>query len=620
MSRVVKVIGTALLVMSLLEASSIGIDSLAAASQPETSSHWSGFVTEDPSQADVRGVFGSWTVPTVTCANGETSSSLTWVGIGGALAPSAASKTDETLYQTGTASNCLNGVPEYVAFVEDEGAPNQFATNLGGYFINPDLVILGCKGRVDCTGALSVVAGDTITAAVVDHNVYTRWTITDVRQGRKLWSHTDLWLTKAHRHSAECIEEDPLVGSKTASIGTLANFGTVTFSDCRASDTKGKLWSIEGQPLPMGWNTIDYSIQQQGWIVASPDGESLSITWLGPKSPIPDFPSGLPSAIVSTPSGYEAATWDQQGNIDFWKLIDGQWTMQGKSRYPVLPNDVIDTSVTGALLSNMSDAVFIARGAFTGDGSGSAVAFTNGAHGWGTIAGTAIGQPLQATGQAATDNTTPGLALAIDYRDGFLDVSYHNDDFPTASGTWFDLNIEWAWNGYEFVARRDNIFTVEKVAAPNIHKASSLPYRTCPTSPANGSYLGYWGVGEGDDTVAVTFTQNNADSGFGVGTCTFDAGQNVPLIVQATLSEGETREWIRAPIWILFDLTNSEVAVEPILSPGLAKFPSSYYVKGGSPIFIPSGAHLRGIAPQTTNYGIATIHAGKLVGLTLLQN
>jgi hypothetical protein len=271
----------------------------------------------------------------------------------------------------------------------------------------------------------------------------------------------------------------------------------------------------------------------------------------------------------------------------------------------------------------MSDAVFIARGAFTGDGSGSAVAFTNGAHGWGTIAGTAIGLPLKATGRAATDNTTPGLALAIDFRDGFLDVSYHNDDFPTASGTWFDLNIEWASNGSEFVDHRDNVFTVERVAAPIVHNASPLPYGTCPTSPANGSYLGYlgyWGVGEGNDTVAVTFTQNNADSGSGVGTCTFDAGQNVPLTVHATSSEGGTREWIRAPIWILFDVTNSAVAVEPILSPGLTKFPSRYFVKDGSPIFISSAAHLRGIAPQTSNNGIATIHSGKLVGLTLLQN
>jgi hypothetical protein len=171
-----------------------------------------------------------------------------------------------------------------------------------------------------------------------------------------------------------------------------------------------------------------------------------------------------PSAIVRTRSGYEAATWDEHGNIDFWKPINGKWALQGKSRYPVLPGDVIDTTVTGALLSNMSDAVFIARGAFTGDGSGSAVAYTNGVHGWGTIAGTATGQPLQATGRAATNNTTPGLALSMDFRGGLLDIDYHNNDFATAAGTWLDLNIEWGWNGSEFVAHRDNVFTVAKVA------------------------------------------------------------------------------------------------------------------------------------------------------------
>jgi hypothetical protein len=132
--------------------------------------------------------------------------------------------------------------------------------------------------------------------------------------------------------------------------------------------------------------------------------------------------------------------------------------------------------------------------------------------------------------------------------------------------------------------------------------------------------LGYWGVGQANNSVAVTFAQNNADSGSGVGTCTFDVGQNIPLTIQAISNEGGTREWIRAPIWILFDAANSPVAVEPILSPGLAKFPSWYYVKDGAPIYIPPAAHLRGIAPQTTNYAIATIRAGKLIGLALLQS
>jgi peptidase A4-like protein len=533
------------------------------------------------------------------------------------VASSPSSKGDETLYQTGTGSDCLNGVPDYVAFVEDEGVPNQFATDLGGALIDAGLVILGCPSRLVCSTALSVEPGDSITASVVDKSVYTRWTITDTRQGIKLWSHTKFWLTHAHRHSAECIVEDPVVGSKTPSIGTLANFGTVTFSNCQASDTTGKLWRVEGRSLPTGWKTIDYSIQQQGWIVACPSGFDLSVTWLGPKTVIPPFPNGVPSSVVNTPNGVEAATWDQSGNIDFWKLINAVWVSQGTSTYPVLPGDEIDTSVTGALLTHMSDAVFIAQGVFTGDGSGSAIAFTNGVHGWGTIAGP-TGQPMQATGHRSTDNTTPGLQLRMSFRNGYLSIAYHNYDFATSDGTLFDLNIDWLWNGFEFVDSRDNIFTARKAATPNTHQALRLPFHTCPTPPGNGSYLSYWGVGEGMNTVDITIAQNDSLEGAGVGQCTFDVNLNVPLTIQATSKVGGTREWITAPIWILFDLSDTIGTVEEILSPGLAQFPSMYRLKGGSPFYVPAALDLKGLAPLTGNQAIAVLRNGKLVGLTVL--
>jgi pimeloyl-ACP methyl ester carboxylesterase len=119
---------------------------------------------------------------------------------------------------------------------------------------------------------------------------------------------------------------------------------------------------------------------------------------------------GMQSWIVKVPVGYEAATWDGNGNIDFWKLSSGPWQKVGASRYPDLgPNDPpYDTTVTGALLSGMSDATFIADGEFTGDGTGTAVAYTNSPHGWGVVA-TGPNNTLVPSGAPATDNTTPGL-------------------------------------------------------------------------------------------------------------------------------------------------------------------------------------------------------------------
>ncbi len=194
----------------------------AAAASPTTNSHWAGFVTEDASQANVRGAFGKWTVPPVTCASNETSFSVTWVGIGGALTPKGKTQgNDESLYQVGTGSSCVDGAPEYLAWVEDTGLPNGF-DSVFDFDQDPNIVVLGCQTNVKCSGALSVEPGDAITAAVVDHGVYTRWTISDDRHGKALWSHNKTWLTHAHRHSGECIEEDPQLSN--GRFGPMSNF------------------------------------------------------------------------------------------------------------------------------------------------------------------------------------------------------------------------------------------------------------------------------------------------------------------------------------------------------------------------------------------------------------
>lgn len=88
---------------------------------------------------------------------------------------------------------------------------------------------------------------------------------------------------------------------------------------------------------------------------------------------------------------------------------------------PLVRTEPIDTAITGALLPGMTDAIFIANGFFSGDGTGSYIAFTNGPHGWGTIAPGPGEGTLIPTGDASTDNTTPGNSYTEFFSSGDLD-------------------------------------------------------------------------------------------------------------------------------------------------------------------------------------------------------
>ncbi len=86
-----------------------GVSASAATPNVYVSSNWAGYVVKVPRGAFYQ-VFGGWVVPTVTCSPGENSASSTWVGLGGSQV--------EDLYQIGTNSRCIDGVPTYQAFLE----------------------------------------------------------------------------------------------------------------------------------------------------------------------------------------------------------------------------------------------------------------------------------------------------------------------------------------------------------------------------------------------------------------------------------------------------------------------------------------------------------------------
>jgi hypothetical protein len=168
--------------------------------QTLTSTDWAGYsVATDfnsPKQL-VTGVSGSWAVPEVTVSQTDTFSAA-WIGIGGQL--------DRTLIQTGTEHDSINGTVEYSAWYE----------------LLPDFSI-GIN--------MNISPGDKIAASIELLNSATNeWTITiaDTTNGQSFQQNVQY---NSPRLSAEWIVERPTIGQD---LGTLANFGSVTFTAASA--------------------------------------------------------------------------------------------------------------------------------------------------------------------------------------------------------------------------------------------------------------------------------------------------------------------------------------------------------------------------------------------------
>jgi hypothetical protein len=165
------------------------------AQQYSTSADWSGYATTGGAYTSVS---GTWTQPSVTCSDRQTTYAAFWVGLDG--------DTSTTVEQLGTESDCSRGTPTYSTWYEL-------------YPANP------------VTIEQPVTAGDTLSASVTatGSGGFTL-TLSDTTQG---WTFTTTGtVTDAQLSSAECIAEAPSDGRRTL---PLADFGTVTFAQCTAN-------------------------------------------------------------------------------------------------------------------------------------------------------------------------------------------------------------------------------------------------------------------------------------------------------------------------------------------------------------------------------------------------
>ena len=180
---------------------------LASSSQPEEPvsvrvSQWSGYIVASDVQNRspvVSSASASWKVPKIKPSENDTFSGV-WLGIGG--------YGENTLIQIGTEQEYYNGEAVYYAWYE----------LLPGYLV-----------RIQ---SLHVRAGDTITASVslVNENANT-WSIElkDVTRGEEF---NKVVVYNSSMLSAEWIVERPKVNGV---VSTLADFGNVTFTECKAT-------------------------------------------------------------------------------------------------------------------------------------------------------------------------------------------------------------------------------------------------------------------------------------------------------------------------------------------------------------------------------------------------
>jgi hypothetical protein len=162
--------------------------------------------------------------------------------------------------------------------------------------------------------------------------------------------------------------------------------------------------------------------------------------------------NGAASVLVRVPGGFQAASYDQRGNIHFWaeSMSDTTWREIGHSRYPNVPQlGPPHASVRGALLRNMSDATFIVHGNFTGDGSGNAVAFSNGRRGWGAIKAQPNGN-IAPSGRPVGANLI-GLGYDFAFKRGYLETKDCSPDRPLSECGAHPIVKYWVWRGGEFV-------------------------------------------------------------------------------------------------------------------------------------------------------------------------
>jgi hypothetical protein len=225
------------------------------------SGNWSGYAVQssltNPQTNSVTDVSASWVVPTVTGSSRTTTYSSVWVGIDG--------YSSNTVEQIGTEQDIINGSPVYQAWWE------MYSTGLG----QPEQPI----------SSMTIKPGDSINASVQyitsgAHAGQFLLTITDTSRSNDSFStyeaSSQVQSPQAQRNSAEWIVEAPTVGNSIASV---ANFGTVTFTNASATinGVTGGINSASWQSQAI--NIGSKGVNQDTTSVTNSTGTTFTVTY-----------------------------------------------------------------------------------------------------------------------------------------------------------------------------------------------------------------------------------------------------------------------------------------------------------------------------------------------------
>jgi Peptidase A4 family/Immunoglobulin domain/Immunoglobulin I-set domain len=199
-----------------------------------SSTNWSGYVATGADDSFTT-VTGSWIVPTATCSAATTYSSM-WIGIDG--------YGGSTVEQDGTDSDCLNGAPQYHAWIELYGDDADDHVNDGSSVTLPNAVLPG-----DSMSATVGFAAGGWTLTIADVTPADHWSSSTTVTWDPSSSASPL------QASAEWVVERPELCTQNTdcNLSSLANFGTAAFSSASATEngTPQSLSTLSAFPLQM---------------------------------------------------------------------------------------------------------------------------------------------------------------------------------------------------------------------------------------------------------------------------------------------------------------------------------------------------------------------------------
>jgi len=249
------------------------VESAPASTTPQfdnPSPNWSGYVVPS-SSALVTDVSGDWTVPILNCSDTPTGDSSAWVGIGGQQWNSTSSS--GVLLQTGTESDCVNGVQENDGWWEEYPANPNHEEIFNEFPVSPGNEIEAAVYELN-DGSWETAVSDLTTGLSGYMITGEAWGVSETGAPSFTDQGSTTGLSYSGGYTAEWIVEDTGVASTPGSYYPFPNFGSITFSDMRSSFSSWYLTPDE-----------EWGIVQSGVTLAAPTSTStdgFTDTYTGP--------------------------------------------------------------------------------------------------------------------------------------------------------------------------------------------------------------------------------------------------------------------------------------------------------------------------------------------------